>query len=388
MRRGGARGGAGKNAEKKGTKGKKSFEDYFLGIYGKKRWPVLKAALLSDKTQKVALINKWAAGVHNMEEKEREPIGDCGAAAEEKAEEEKEGASVTKKAQQQDMCPVPALQGLGLQRMPSRQLQLWAQPDGGLMPPPMKESQSTEGSLNGTTLPYYIFDYASALNVEALGVEELHKVLDLCAAPGGKSVAIGQFLNGQGGGHLTANEKSHERCARLKRTLQDYLPRDAAAPYEVIMRDGNRYHAPSTYDRILLDAPCSSERHLLAGAGGFDVSREWSPEYSAKMATVQKSLLVMAIEMLKVGGIMTYSTCSISPQENDQVVQYALDRTRCHVHLEETQLRIGEATGMGWIVLPDLCEGAGPLYVATLKKVAEARPIETSSEDDSDDSDE
>ena len=317
---------------KKTAKKRQTFDEFFKSQY-KKRWDALRAAMAADKASgefKVALWNRFAP--------------------------------------QADMEELME----GLEQVPTAVLRAFRPKERGtLIPPPQRD--------RFTTLPYYILDYASVLVVEQLAVEPIHKVIDLCAAPGGKSVAIAQFLNAQGGALLTANEMDFDRSKRLGRTLADFLPKEASCPFEILQRDATRLHAPELYDRALLDAPCSAERHLLSGAGGFDLN-EWTPEYTAKMATTQKSLIVRAIEMLRIGGMMTYSTCSISNEENDEVVKYALSHTRCGVELVETKLRIGEPTELGWIILPDVCDGAGPMYCATLRKTAKLR-----SQDDSED---
>ena len=225
---------------------------------------------------------------------------------------------------------------------------------------------------------YYLLDPASAMIVEQLQVEGHHKVLDLCASPGGKSVCIGQFLTSVG--ELTSNEQKADRCARLRRNLEEHIP-DNSFVWSVSQRDGTTWYNPCAYDRVLVDAPCSSERHVMHQPGGLAT---WSAATSHELSKLQTALLLRALEAAAVGGLVLYSTCSISPLENDGVVEDALRRTRVGVSVEPTVLPVGEATRQGWIVLPDVCANAGPMYCARLRKVTEQRVDESSSSESSD----
>lgn len=178
---------------------------------------------------------------------------------------------------------------------------------------------------------YYLMDLASALVVEQLNVGPFDRVLDLCAAPGGKSIAIAQFLSPDG--HLTANEQRADRCARLRRNLKDYIPINRV-PWTTTQRNAETWHDPCAYTRVLVDAPCSSERHLLQQAGGGCVAAgTWDASSSQKLSRLQLSLLRRALETCAEGGRVVYSTCSISPYENDSVVEEAMRTTRCDVVL-------------------------------------------------------
>jgi 16S rRNA C967 or C1407 C5-methylase (RsmB/RsmF family) len=234
---------------------------------------------------------------------------------------------------------------------------------------------------------YYLLDLASVLVAEALQVDSFHKVLDMCAAPGGKSVAICQYLTE--GGSLVANEASGERNRRLRRTLQDHIPTKHAPEVAIAQKDGTRWHMPSTFDRVLIDAPCSSERHLVLQADGL---LKWTPKLTQDQAAVQLTLVLRGLETLKVGGILVYSTCSISPAENDELVTSALKRTRVGVEIVKKVLQGAEATPLGASMhLPDTAAGMGPMYCCVLKRVAEHRlssDDEDSSIADSSDDDE
>jgi 16S rRNA C967 or C1407 C5-methylase (RsmB/RsmF family) len=106
-------------------------------------------------------------------------------------------------------------------------------------------------------------DAASILAVEALDVQPNESILDICAAPGGKSIAILQKLSPHG--TLHCNELSTERRKRLLQVLKDYLPPSMFSRVSVTGNDAtkSKTFVEGRYDKVLVDAPCSSERHLL-----------------------------------------------------------------------------------------------------------------------------
>eukprot|EP00656_Telonema_subtile_P018595 TRINITY_DN20077_c0_g1_i2.p1 TRINITY_DN20077_c0_g1~~TRINITY_DN20077_c0_g1_i2.p1 ORF type:complete len:159 (-),score=20.24 TRINITY_DN20077_c0_g1_i2:48-524(-) len=145
-------------------------------------------------------------------------------------------------------------------------------------------------------------DLASAIIASQLQVESYSRVLDLCASPGGKSIAIAQHLGIAGS--LTSNEMDRERLARLTRNLKEHIPANTIQ-WQVMQRDGMLFHQPETYDRVLVDAPCSSERHILHQQTSGDMSpyAQWDTKM---IAQTQMKLLMRAIETLKCGGKVVY----------------------------------------------------------------------------------
>ncbi|KAG5496304.1 hypothetical protein JKF63_02606 [Porcisia hertigi] len=266
---------------------------------------------------------------------------------------------------------------------------------------------------------YYLLDYASSHVVEQLQVGAFDTVLDMCAAPGGKSIAIAQFLSPDGA--LTCNESRADRCTRLRRNLQEHVPINYV-PWRTTQRDAQTWHDPEAFSRVLVDAPCSSERHLLQQSGGSPLSlREWSEETTIQLAALQRTLLQRAIETCRVGGRIVYSTCSISPLENDGVVGEALHRTRCEVKVIKASSSVaappvalpktpgkvvdtpasgaeasvwhgpamlGEATAYGRLLLPDTCHGWGPMFFCVLEKTAAHKSLASSSSSEEEDEDE
>lgn len=214
-------------------------------------------------------------------------------------------------------------------------------------------------------LSHYIMDPASIFAAAALEVRSGDDVLDLCAAPGGKSLILAEALGDRG--HLTCNELSDRRRARLRAVLEDYLPREMRERVRVTGHDGSKWclHETEAFDRILLDAPCSGERHLLENP---EELKLWSPARSKNLAVRQYALLASAHAVVRRGGRIVYSTCSISPLENDAVVARLLKKRSGEVELRRRSLDVGEATEHGWMILPDQ-SGFGPIYHAILERV-------------------
>ncbi|RMD42807.1 hypothetical protein DV735_g2359, partial [Chaetothyriales sp. CBS 134920] len=221
-------------------------------------------------------------------------------------------------------------------------------------------TQPTDGS-------YYLLDAASVVAVQVLDVQPGHRVLDLCAAPGGKSIAIAQTP----GTSVDANEFDRARFKHLEANLRHHLPAEEDR-WRVTNLDGTTSGGfeDGAYDRVLVDAPCSSERHIIhahakkSAAGQIaDEMVNWKPTASA-LAKTQLALLKAALRAVKVGGRVVYATCSLSPEENDGVVDKYLQTAA-------KQENVSEKTRYGRIILPDHPSGHrwGPIFFAVLRKV-------------------
>lgn len=215
-------------------------------------------------------------------------------------------------------------------------------------------------------LQFYKMDPASILVARALEVQQNEKILDLCAAPGGKSLILAEALNSTG--ELISNEFSNSRRERLMRVFKEYIPMDQRGNVFVKGQDGNQFglRMPDEFDRVLADVPCSGERHLLENKSEFE---KWTVRRSQNLAVRQFSLLSSAWLACKPGGRIVYSTCSISPIENDEIIQKIIKRRSVQIlrpaFLEsETCL---EKSEFGYQVLPDR-SGFGPMYFSVLQK--------------------
>lgn len=214
----------------------------------------------------------------------------------------------------------------------------------------------------GLLKPYYL-DEASCLAAESLEAEPGDTVLDMCAAPGGKTLLIALALGGSG--RLVANDRSASRRSRLKRVLTEYLPEALLSTVETTSHDATKWglYEQDAYDRVLLDAPCSSERHVIHSPA--HLSR-WSPSRSRNLAHQAYAMLSAAYTAVKPGGLVVYSTCALSPLENDGVMKKLLARRK--ITLVTPRLRYGEPTEFGVQVTPDRDDGRGPMYISRFCK--------------------
>lgn len=175
---------------------------------------------------------------------------------------------------------------------------------------------------------FYLQDPGTLLAVATLGPQPGESVLDLCAAPGGKTTFIAQRM--QNLGRITAQDIHADRlnllrenCARLGATCVEV----SIAPGQILERPATRF------DRILVDAPCSN-----TGVMRRRVDLRWRirPDEITRLAGEQLEILRRAAPRLKAGGTLVYSTCSLEPEENREVVDkflaehegFALDNER------------------------------------------------------------
>lgn len=181
---------------------------------------------------------------------------------------------------------------------------------------------------------FMIQSAASMLPVEALGVQEGERILDMCSAPGGKTTHIASLLRNTG--LLVANDASRER----QRAVVGNLHRMGITNTIVCCHDGRKL--PSVmrgFDRVLLDAPCSGTGVISKDAR---VKLKRTDAEIQRLSHLQKELLLAAIDACDGNGpgIIVYATCAITVEENEEVIDYAL-RRRPNVKLIETGLSIG-----------------------------------------------
>ena len=160
---------------------------------------------------------------------------------------------------------------------------------------------------------------ASMMPVQALDIQPGHRVLDLCAAPGSKTTQIAEALDGLG--LVVANEPNPGRANNLASNVQ----RSGHLKIVVVREDGRNFPrvAEPGFDRILVDAPCTGTGTTRKNT---DVWTKWKPHHGEQMSRLQIGILSRAAMLLRPGGSMVYSTCSIDPMENENVVEQVLDR--------------------------------------------------------------
>lgn len=167
---------------------------------------------------------------------------------------------------------------------------------------------------------YYVQDLSSCMSVDALEVQHDQLVLDIAAAPGGKTTMIAQRMDNTG--VIVALEPNSTRA----RSMSFNLARCGVYNTCVIRLDGQKVNdLQMKFDRVMLDAPCSCE-----GVIAKDMTRKTSHEPSDVefCSERQESMISAAANVVKPGGVLVYSTCSFAPEENEAVVQSLLDRRK------------------------------------------------------------
>jgi 16S rRNA (cytosine967-C5)-methyltransferase len=158
---------------------------------------------------------------------------------------------------------------------------------------------------------------AAMLVARALDPQPGERVLDLCAAPGGKTTHLAALMRGEGA--VVAVERNERRAEELRETVR----RLHAANVSVERRDAAELRAPGDrFDRVLVDPPCSGLGTLQANP---DLRWRMTAASAAQMSETQKTILAAGAEALRPGGTLVYSTCTISPIENELVITDFLD---------------------------------------------------------------
>lgn len=188
----------------------------------------------------------------------------------------------------------------------------------------------------------------------------------MCAAPGGKSLVLIQRMDANS--KIELNEISPNRRERLKRVLSEYGEGENSQ-IKVLGYDGIKFglHRENQFDSILLDAPCSSEGHVYTSTKHLD---QWTLKRPKQLAKKQYGLLCSAILSCKEQGFIVYSTCALTPIENDDVIERIVDKKGNQVEVVEMPEEIakyGEKTKYGLRFLPDR-SSLGPMYVCLLRK--------------------
>lgn len=178
----------------------------------------------------------------------------------------------------------------------------------------LQEAESRLGhTLEFALGAFYLQAKATTLAVEALGPLPGERVLDLCAAPGGKATQIAGRLGNTG--LLVANEPQRKRLPSLIGQLERCGVANAVvskAPGTLLARYFHNY-----FDRVLVDAPCSGDGLMRKNQR---MLRYWSVEDARRQAQLQIGLLRAAFHMLRPGGVLVYSTCSLSLEENEETL--------------------------------------------------------------------
>ena len=161
---------------------------------------------------------------------------------------------------------------------------------------------------------YYLQEPSAMAPVSILDPQPGERVLDLCAAPGGKTTQIASKMNSAG--FIIANDPNPNRIQALGRNIERWGARNIAILSETPQRLANHFGA--YFDRVLVDAPCSGEGTFRAHPGEI---RKWSPQLSQRLAANQDEILWFAGKLLRPGGTLVYSTCTFNQLENEGTIQ-------------------------------------------------------------------
>lgn len=168
---------------------------------------------------------------------------------------------------------------------------------------------------------YYIQEPSAARVLYDVPFEPSDVVLDLCASPGGKSIEALYSLKKENGGFLVSNEIDHKRVKILNSNIERMGFENVAIVSEESKNLVNRFD--QFFDKIIVDAPCSGEGMFRKSE---DARLQWSEDLVKSCARIQKTLIEDAYNMLKSGGILIYSTCTFSKEEDEEVVDCLLNK--------------------------------------------------------------
>ena len=217
----------------------------------------------------------------------------------------------------------------------------WAERLGGILLPtgtvriasPKGRVEDLPGYASGD---WWIQDAAAALPARLLGESAGQRVLDLCAAPGGKTAQLAAA-----GARVTALDQSQARLERLQSNLARLR-----LSAEIIIADAAIYQAPEPYDAVLLDAPCTSTGTVRRNP---DIPHLKSQSDLAQLVPLQARMLDNALSLVRPGGFVVYCTCSFEPEEGEEQIVRLLARSRDVVRIPVEPSEIG---GAGHLISP------------------------------------
>lgn len=208
---------------------------------------------------------------------------------------------------------------------------------------------------------YYLQDPSAMVSSSLIDFKENDLVLDLCAAPGGKSVQASLKMNGKG--LIVSNDISTSRANLISNNAERLGLRNLLIVNNDFSKVSHQYQ--NTFDKIILDAPCS-------GSGMFRknelMESDWSINKVEKFAQIQKELILMSYDMLKEGGLLSYSTCSYSMEEDEEVIEYLLNNRDAKI--EQISIEggyINPKKPLGIRLHPSHFEGEGQ-YICHIRK--------------------
>ena len=189
---------------------------------------------------------------------------------------------------------------------------------------------------------YYIQDPSAMSVVPYMEIRPFDRCLDLCASPGGKSLQIADRLKTEEGGILLSNEFIMERAKNLSKNVErmgySHVAVSSCSAEEL------EEQFPAFFSRILVDAPCSGEGMFRKNP---EAIADWSLEKVSQCAVLQREILDHAIGMLREGGLLAYSTCTFSEEENEGMREWILDKHSELSFLRDKHLYFHNSVGEG-----------------------------------------
>ncbi len=235
--------------------------------------------------------------------------------------------------------------------------QLWADRLGGIVTPTgsvrLERLQAPVSELEGFAQgQWWVQDAAAALPARLFPDMKGQRIADLCAAPGGKTAQLAHA-----GAKVTALDLSDSRARRLASNLERL-----GLKAEIVVADARKYDPETLFDAVLLDAPCSSTGTVRRHP---DVPWTKSPDDVTKLAKVQKTLLQRACALVRPGGIVVFSNCSIDPEEGEDLIERFL---ASHDFMGRLPIRPDEVEGIAPFIdargdlrtRPDMMTGTTP----------------------------
>lgn len=208
---------------------------------------------------------------------------------------------------------------------------------------------------------YYIFEPCSSIVSYLLSPNEEDTILDIAAAPGGKSIHTSLMMKNEG--LILSNEIQTSRSYILSSNVERMGRKNIIVTNNNIDDLYKKYK--NTFSKIILDAPCS-------GSGMFRkmeaMKEDWTYQKVTSLAVIQKDLILKAYDMLKPNGVMVYSTCSFSYEEDEEVIQYLLDNTDAQLkEFEINKYYYQSKNKIGIHLFPNLFPGEGH-YICLISK--------------------
>jgi len=189
------------------------------------------------------------------------------------------------------------------------------------------------GKRNDDFKDYFVFDPVSIVPCLALSPKKEDRILDMCAAPGTKTFIISFLTNNEA--KIVANDIDQWRVKRLRANVNRFN-------LSVEVRNASGRKIEGSFNKILLDAPCSGEGMINKGKKIFD---HWSEKRVKLLAKKQKKLIDHAFSILEPGGTLVYSTCTFEPEENEMAVDFLLGKNE-NAEIEKIDTQINHANGL------------------------------------------